>query len=71
MVIDPSPEFVTISQTTKTLTLDMNGNSEGEMFFGWFLKTVLSGFSHTQLYYMYSVSFKCLRMGCLPTITTG
>jgi hypothetical protein len=46
IVIDPNTVFVTVGETSESLTLDMNGNCEREMLSGWFLNTLFCVISH-------------------------
>jgi hypothetical protein len=57
IIIDPNAVFITVGETSESLTLDMNGNCEREMLSGWFMNTLFCVFSHVT-----SVLRKCCRL---------
>jgi len=39
VIIDPMTAFITVGETSVTLTLDLDGNGERKLLSGWFLST--------------------------------
>jgi hypothetical protein len=70
-VVDPSPVFVAVGETSEPFALDMDGNCGREVLFGWFMNTYFCVISHTR-----NVIRKCCRLqvtddGVFPYPTWG